>query len=106
MNQQTRPVWKGRATLAGILGETITARTTHDYAHVLAALIANATARAERDALADLPPGLNVPVTDINGSRDDSSVTLGTANDKALGLGTGLDVLRHRPHRGGHVLLT
>jgi hypothetical protein len=72
------------------LGGTITARTTTSLASFLTAARSDATAAEERAALGMLP-NTSLPITDINGPRNDTQVTVATANAKALGLGTGVD---------------
>lgn len=74
---------------AGKLGSTGSGRTTHSYASVRAALLADA-AGYELAAVNSLPIS-SLPVTDINGDRFADLVTITTANAKALGLGTGLE---------------
>lgn len=74
-----------------IVAQARSARSTHAYSNVLAALRVNAKRRSwEGRALADFPV-LGIQVKDTNGTRTASSVTMFTANAKALGLGTGLD---------------
>jgi len=99
----------------GVLGSTITARTTHRYGLTQLTMLFDASPNAaETGAVSSLPPSLpppvfdfctrifgidvfgscglgRVPLTDINGNRSDNRVTMSTANAKALGLGTGLD---------------
>jgi hypothetical protein len=74
----------------GILGSTRIARTTHSYSDVRAAMLADAVGTAENNAVSSLPFG-SVNIEDINGNRSDSSITIATANAKALGLGTAPD---------------
>ncbi|MEL7449620.1 MAG: NF038122 family metalloprotease [Pseudomonadota bacterium] len=73
-----------------ILGSTRTARTTHPFTTVRSAMASDAQTASENAAVAALP-GSALPVTVFNGERNDNSITLSTANAKALGLGTGLD---------------
>lgn len=81
---------------AGVLGSTKTARTTHPYTTVRAAMVSDAVGVTEQNAMNSLP-ATSVRITDINGTRNDTSVTLATANAKALGLGTGLDTTYANP---------
>lgn len=77
-----------------ILGSTRSQRTTHPYSTVRAALISDASSGKESATVALLPTAAaGVPLNDINGSRNDTLLTLTTANAKALGLGTALDTL-------------
>lgn len=73
-----------------ILGSTSIARTTHSYTSVRTAMLADAVLTSENSIVSSLPLG-SVNIEDINGNRADSSVTMATANAKALGLGTGPD---------------
>lgn len=85
----------------GILGSTLTTRTTHSYSNVRSALIADAStffSSVERNVMMNLPSsGFGMPIQDINGSRNANSVTMSTANAKALNLGTGPDPLYGTP---------
>ena len=83
---------------AFILGSTGSARTTHSFASVRAALIADASV-AELPTVNSLPL-LSLSIRDINGDRFDSLVTMTTANAKALGMGTGLDTTYQNPPTG------
>jgi len=74
----------------GILGSTRIARTTHSYSDVRAAMLVDAVWTTENNIVSSLPLG-SVNIEDINGNRSDSSITIATANAKALGLGTGPD---------------
>ncbi|MEX0887592.1 MAG: NF038122 family metalloprotease [Phycisphaeraceae bacterium] len=82
-----------------VLGSTLTQRTTHSLGAVRAAMHAD-TFGTEQGVVSQLPTG-SLPVQDINGSRNTGSVTLATANAKALGLGTGLDPVYGAPLPGG-----
>ena len=80
-----------------ILGSTQTARTTHSYATVRSAMLTDTlsyyyglSSTFEQDAINNLPTS-SLPVTIFSGGRNDTSITLGTANAKALGLGTTRD---------------
>jgi len=75
---------------SGILGATYAMRTTHFFTAVRSALLSASDSSTETNAL-NLLPASTVPIFDTNGVRNDSKVTLTTANAKALGIGTGLD---------------
>ncbi|MFK8029865.1 MAG: NF038122 family metalloprotease [Gammaproteobacteria bacterium] len=82
---------------SGILGSTVTARTTHSFPTVRAAMLTDASSYYyglgsgfERTSIDSLPLN-SLPVTVFNGPRSDASITMGTATAKALGLGTALD---------------
>jgi len=83
---------------SGILGSTSSARTTHSYTSVRAALVADA-AMWEQTTVNSLPTS-SLWFRDINGDRFDNIVTMTTANAKALGLGTGLDTVYLNPPTG------
>jgi hypothetical protein len=83
---------------SGILGATSAARTTHPYSSVRAALIADAS--VPEQATVNLLPISSIPIRDINGDRFADSVTMTTANAKALGLGTGLETFYINPPAG------
>jgi len=83
---------------SGILGSTSSARTTHSYISVRAALVADASV-AELPTVNSLPTS-SLWIRDTNGDRFDSFVTMSTANAKALGLGTGLDTIYQNPPTG------
>ncbi len=72
-----------------ILGSTRTARTTHPYSTVRSAMQSD-SAGTELAAVNSLP-GVSLPAIVFDGNRNETSITLSTANAKALGLGTGLD---------------
>ncbi|UCG59565.1 MAG: NF038122 family metalloprotease [Phycisphaerales bacterium] len=74
----------------GALGLASSARTTHSFSTVRAAMLAKAYRGAEEDAI-DLLPLSSVDILDTNGDRAEDDVTMTTANAKALGLGTGTD---------------
>jgi len=76
----------------GALGLTQVQVTTHPYNTVREAMLLDAHATREDDAV-DMLPADSLPVTDVNGSRNDDMITMSTANAKALGLGTALDPL-------------
>ncbi|MBW8015537.1 MAG: hypothetical protein FVQ82_05060 [Planctomycetes bacterium] len=82
----------------GVLGSTGSARTTHSYTSVRAALIADAS--TPEQATINSMPISSLPIKDISGDRSDSLITMTTANAKALGLGTGLDTLYTNPPTG------
>lgn len=73
-----------------ILGSTRTARTTQSYSTVRSAMHADASYSNEKNAVNALPAS-SLPITVFNGARNDTQITLSTANAKALNLGTGLD---------------
>jgi hypothetical protein len=74
---------------SGILGSTTTRRVTHPWSTVRSALIAEASGS---ELTADnLLPMASLPLLDINGTRTDASITMSSANAKALGLGTASD---------------
>ena len=77
---------------SGILGSTQSQRTTHNYVTVRASLLADALSTSEQNALNQLPTN-SLPIFAANGDRNESKVTMTTANAKALGIGTGLDPL-------------
>ena len=81
------------------LGQTRTARTTHPYTTVRTALHAQAETATEKSVMLSLPAS-SVPLIDVNGSRSTTSITMGTANAKALGLGTGRDTDYAQPPPG------
>jgi hypothetical protein len=81
---------------SGVLGSTLTQRTTHPYSTVRSAMYSDAFSFVEK-ASVDMLPLASVPLQDINGVRSDTMVTMATANAKALGLGTGLDPLYGAP---------
>jgi hypothetical protein len=81
---------------SGILGSTRSQRTTNSYVTVRAAMLADAFAAAEQNALNQLPTS-SLPIVATQGERNEASVTLTTANAKALGIGTGLDSLYGGP---------
>jgi hypothetical protein len=87
------------ALSGGVLGSTRSARTTHSYTSVRAAMVADAATSQEQAAVNSLPL-TSVQITDISGSRFDDDVTMSTANAKALGLGTGLDTSYTNPPSG------
>ena len=74
-----------------ILGSTLAARTTSSYGFYQVFGVNDASTTEESTAFMLLPSIQLDRVTDINGSRAAMSITLSTANAKALGLGTGLD---------------
>lgn len=81
------------------LGSTSSARTTQTYTAVRAALNSNAETLLEQGAMGGLP-ATSVPLRDIGGTRSDTSITLCTANAKALGLGTARDTTYAQPPAG------
>ncbi len=74
---------------AGILGSTRTTRTSCPFSAVRDAMMADADS-TERLAIRHLPD-TSLLILDVNGNRLDSTLTLATANAKALGLGTAPD---------------
>jgi hypothetical protein len=82
----------GYFTSSSVLASTQSARTTHSLSSVRSAMIADAGTTGEGNADALLPSS-SLPLLDTNGTRSDPSVTLATANAKALSLSTGLDPL-------------
>jgi hypothetical protein len=83
----------------GVLGSTGTRRVTHPWSTVRSALIAEASG-AELTAQ-NLLPMASIPMIDINGTRSDASITMSSANAKALGLGTANDATYGAPPAGG-----
>ena len=83
--------WDAASTFpsASILASTTTARTTHTVANVVDAMTLDTGAAKELDAIGLIPA--SIPLTDTNGTRNAGSLTLATANAKALGLSFGLD---------------
>src|SRR4051812_227230 len=82
-----------------ILGSTTTRLVTHPWSSVRSALIAEASGS---ELTADnLLPVANIPLTDIHGTRSDGSITMSSANAKALGLGTANDATYGAPPAGG-----
>jgi len=82
-----------------ILGSTTTRLVTHPWSSVRSALIAEASGS---ELTADnLLPASSIPLTDINGTRSDASITMSSANAKALGLGTANDPTYGAPPAGG-----
>lgn len=108
--QQAADVWANRLTDnvtvniiidyqalgAGILGDTSSNKQTNSYSGVRSALAADATSAADASAVASLPAGGSISFRtddrtgaaylDNNGSVNNSSLVLTTANAKALGL--------------------
>src|SRR5712675_2050832 len=74
----------------GILGQTRSAMTTHNYTDVRSAMLLHAATLKEKPAVQLLPP-MTVPTDDINGIGTDDMISLTTANAKVLGLNTTLD---------------
>ena len=82
-----------------ILGSTTTRRVTHPWSTVRSALIGEASGS---ELTADnLLPVAGIPMVDINGIRTDASITMSSANAKALGLGTANDPVYGTPPTGG-----
>lgn len=81
---------------AAKLGETRVQRTTFALRDVNAALRLGATSFAEAEAVRALPMA-TLPLTDSRGARQDTRITMSTANAKALGLGTGLNPFYGQP---------
>lgn len=75
----------------GILGSTRSQRTTHPLNNVRSAMLADSF--LTENASVALLPSSSLALADINGNRSDTSITMTTANAKALSLGTGLDSL-------------
>jgi hypothetical protein len=90
---------------SNILGSTSTARTSPSYGTLRTAMVSDATFSSEDAAVAMLP-GSSVPLQDINGGRSDTTITISTANAKALGLGTGLDTTYSNPPSGVDGVIT
>ncbi|MDQ2697051.1 MAG: NF038122 family metalloprotease, partial [Pseudomonadota bacterium] len=74
---------------SSVLAATTTARTTISAATVRACMLADASGSTESGAVTPLP--ISIPVTDVNGARNDNQVTMGFANAKALGVSPALD---------------
>jgi hypothetical protein len=74
---------------ASILASTTSARTTHSVANVVTAMTLDTSAADELAAIGLVPA--TIPMNDVNGFRSAASMTLSTANAKALGLSFGLD---------------
>jgi hypothetical protein len=79
----------------GILGQTRSAMTTHNYTDVRSAMLLHAATSKEKPAVQLLPP-MTVPTDDVNGIGTDDTISLTTANAKVLGLNATLD-----PNYGG-----
>ncbi len=73
-----------------VLAATTTARATFNASTVRACLLADSSGATETGADTLLPTP-DVPLVDINGSRDDNKVTMAFANGKALGVTPALD---------------
>ena len=82
-----------------ILGSTQSARTSHSYTSVRAALLSDAQTNIEK-AIVNALPVSSLPLRDINGDRFGDVVTISTANAKALALSTGLDTTYPNPPAG------
>lgn len=78
------------------LGVTRVQRTTFALRDVSAALRLGVTSFAEAEAINALPFA-TLPLTDSQGTRQDTRITMSTANAKALGLGTGLNPFYGQP---------
>jgi hypothetical protein len=83
--------WDAAGTFSSpsVLAATTTARTTHTVANVTTAMLLDTSAGDELAAIGLVPATL--PIDDVNGFRNAGSLTLATANAKALGLSFGLD---------------
>ncbi|HEV8605597.1 MAG TPA: NF038122 family metalloprotease [Tepidisphaeraceae bacterium] len=82
-----------------VLGSTTTRRVTHPWSSVRSALIGEAG--GSELAADNLLPVASIPLLDINGTRTDASITMSSANAKALGLGTANDPNYGTPPAGG-----
>ncbi len=81
------------------LGITRSAKTTHAYSAVRAAMVTDASPGDELNAVVQLDP-LTLQLIDVNGPRSSGLITMSTSNAKALGLGTGLNSLYPNPPIG------
>jgi hypothetical protein len=75
---------------SSILGSTFSVPTTHSYTTARSALLAASDSIVETGVLG-LLPATKIPLTDTDGFREDTKLTITAANAKVLGLGTAMD---------------
>ncbi len=91
INVNINIAWADPSTFSGpfILASTQMAKSSKPYASVLLALALESDSSDETNAIGQLPGPLQI--VDINGMRNAASITMSTANAKALGMSANLD---------------